>query len=299
MIAPTNSDARVQRRYRDGTLILETEFHTNGGVVRIVDFMPQRHLIDGDRHPTLVRLVEGVSGSVAMHLDLRIRFDYGWVTPWVRHDDGGIRAVAGPDGLVLRSPIGLQGQDMHTAAHFTVGEGDRIPFVMTWFDPAGDPPDSLDAEELLDACEKHWTDWSDKCQLAGPSAADIKPSLTLLKGLIYEPTGGIVAAPTTSLPEQLGGERNWDYRYCWLRDASMTMQALVEGGYTEEAAAWRNWLVRAVAGDPDQQQIMYSVDGSRRLPNWSWTGCPATRTPLRCGSETARLPSTSWMSPVR
>ena len=288
-IAPTNPDARVQRRYREGTLILETEFHTNGGVVRVVDFMPQRYMNNGDRNPTVVRLVEGISGSVAMHMDLRIRFDYGWVTPWVRHDDGGIRAVAGPDGLTLRSPIGLQGQDMHTKAHFTVGEGDRIPFVLSWFDPANDPPEPLDAEELLEACQKHWTAWSDRCKLVGPSAADIKPSLTLLKGLIYQPTGGIVAAPTTSLPEQLGGERNWDYRYCWLRDASMTMQALVEGGYTAEASAWRDWLVRAVAGDPDQQQIMYSVDGSRRLPELELDWLPGyeNSAPVRIGNGAA------------
>lgn len=289
LIAPQASDARVKRRYREGTLILETEFHTNGGVVRIVDFMPSKYAQHTDRHPTVVRLVEGISGSVSMHMDLRIRFDYGWVVPWVRHEDGGIVAVAGPDGLVLRSPIGLQGQDMHTVAHFTVGEGDRIPFVMSWFDSAQDPPEMLEAEELLDESEKRWTEWSGRCKLTGPAAADIRPSLTVLKGLIYEPSGGIVAAATTSLPEQLGGERNWDYRYCWLRDASMTMQALVEAGYLDEARAWRDWLLRAVAGDPDQQQIMYAVDGARRLPEQelTWLKGYEGSAPVRTGNGAA------------
>lgn len=288
-IAPQASDARVRRRYRDGTLILETEFHTNGGVVRLIDFMPQRNATDTDRHPTVVRIVEGVSGTVSMHMDLRIRFDYGWVVPWVKHIDGGIRAIAGPDGLILRTPIGLQGKDMHTVAQFSVGAGDRIPFMLAWYDPAENPPDAVDAEDVLDQCEARWTQWSSRCKLTGPLAAEVTPSLTLLKGLIYEPSGGIVAAPTTSLPEQIGGERNWDYRYCWLRDASMTMQALVEGGYLDEAQAWRDWLLRAVAGDPDQQQIMYAVDGARRLPELelTWLSGYEASAPVRIGNGAA------------
>ncbi|MEI2717855.1 MAG: glycoside hydrolase family 15 protein [Candidatus Nanopelagicales bacterium] len=283
-MAPQASDARVKRRYRPGTLILETEFHTNGGVVRLIDFMPHR-----DEHPTIVRLVEGVSGSVAMAMNMRIRFDYGWVVPWVRHIDGGLTAIAGPEGLAIRSPIGLEGQGMHTEAHFTVGEGDRIPFVMTWFDPTQSPPEPEDAEELLETCEKTWVQWSDRCALSGELAPDIKPSLTILKGLIYRPTGGIVAAATTSLPEQIGGERNWDYRFCWLRDASMTMTALVEAGYIDEARDWRNWLLRAIAGDPEQQQIMYAVDGTRRLPEIQlpWLSGYEGSSPVRLGNGAA------------
>ncbi len=288
-IRPKADDARVTRRYRDGTLILETEFRTNDGVVRLIDFMPQRSMHQLDRNPTVVRIVEGVSGTVSMRLDLRMRFDYGWVVPWVRHIDGGLTAVAGPDGLVLRSPIGLKGHDLHTSAEFSVGAGDRLPFVLTWFDPAGDVPDAVDAEELLDGCERRWRDWSSRGTLTGPLADQIRPSMTVLKGLIYEPTGAIVAAGTTSLPEQIGGERNWDYRYCWLRDASMTMQALVQGGYLEEAKDWRDWLLRAIAGDPQQQQIMYAVDGTRRLPELelSWLSGYEDSAPVRIGNGAA------------
>ncbi len=288
-IGPLADDARVKRHYRDGTLILETEFSTNGGVVRLIDFMPQRSMHKFDSNPTVVRIVEGISGSVSMRMDLRIRFDYGWVVPWVRHIDAGMLAVAGPDALVLRSPIGLQGHDMHTVAEFTVGEGDRIPFVLSWYDPAGDVPDAVDAEELLDSCEAAWGAWSSRGTLSGPLADQIKPSLTVLKGLIYEPTGGIVAAATTSLPEELGGERNWDYRYCWLRDASMTMQALVQGGYADEAKDWRDWLIRAIAGDPHQQQIMYAVDGARRLPELEldWLSGYENSSPVRIGNAAA------------
>ncbi len=283
-IAPGADDARVQRRYRPGTLILETEFHTQGGVVRLIDFMPHR-----DEHPTIVRIVEGVSGTVNMALNLRVRFDYGWVVPWVRHHDEGISAIAGPEGLMLRTPIGLHGKDMHTEARFRVGAGDRIPFVLTWYDPAKEPPPAVDAEELLDDCEATWKEWSDRCELEGDLVEEIKPSLTVLKGLTYQPTGGIVAAATTSLPEQLGGERNWDYRYCWLRDASMTMRALVEGGYLDEARSWRDWLLRTVAGDPNQLQIMYGVDGTRRLPEMQlpWLTGYEGSAPVRLGNGAA------------
>lgn len=282
LVGPADTEAvTVERRYRPGTLILETTFHTPTGVVRLIDFMPHRH-----RHPHLVRIVEGVSGTVPMHMDLTLRFDYGWIVPWVQKFDGGIRAVAGPDSVVLRTPVALRGKDRRTEAAFEVDAGDRVPFVMAWCLSSEPAPDPANAEELLRKTEKSWQQWVQTCTTEGEYADEIRSSLVLLKGLIHQPTGGVVAAPTTSLPEQLGGERNWDYRYCWLRDASMTMGALVESGYLEEAEAWRDWLLRAIAGDPEQLQIMYAVDGARRLAEAElpWLGGYEDSRPVRIGN---------------
>ncbi|MCH9815907.1 MAG: glycoside hydrolase family 15 protein [Actinomycetia bacterium] len=281
-IGPTESDARVKRSYRKGTLILETEFTTNSGTVKLIDFMPHRH-----KFPTVVRIVEGVSGTVDMELLLRVRFDYGWVVPWARTlSDGALSFVAGPDAMELRTPIELHGADHRTEAQFRVSAGDRVPFVMVWHNSADPNPTAHDADELLDRSMKSWLEWSNTCSSTGRYKEEISDSLVVLKGLIYEPTGGVVAAATTSLPEDIGGERNWDYRYCWLRDASMTMHAFVRAGYVEEARQWRDWLLRAVAGAPDQIQIMYGIDGSRRLPELEldWLSGYEDSRPVRIGN---------------
>jgi GH15 family glucan-1,4-alpha-glucosidase len=284
-ISPSEPEARVRRRYREGTLILETEFTTSSGVVRIIDFMPQRH-----EHPTIVRIVEGVSGAVEMTMDLRVRFDYGWVVPWVqRISEGGLSFVAGPDGLVLRTEVPLLGADHRTESRFRVTAGERVPFVMAWYDPIAKQPEPTSPERLLKSTEDAWTEWSSTCQASGRYASDVNASLVLLKGLIYQPSGGVVAAPTTSLPEEIAGNRNWDYRYCWLRDASMTMSAFVRAGYLDEARAWRDWLLRAVAGDPSQVQIMYGLDGTRRLPEaeLTWLSGYEDSRPVRVGNGAA------------
>jgi GH15 family glucan-1,4-alpha-glucosidase len=281
-IGPTEPKARVKRAYQKGTLILETEFTTTTGTVRLIDFMPHRH-----KFPTVVRIVEGVSGSVDMEFALRVRFDYGWIVPWVRQlPDGALSFVAGPDSMELRTPIDLHGEDHRTAANFRVSAGDRVPFVLVWHNSQDPLPTAHDADELLDRSTKSWQEWSNTCSSTGTYAKEISDSLVVLKGLIYEPTGGVVAAATTSLPEDIGGERNWDYRYCWLRDASMTMHAFVRAGYLREAQDWRDWLLRAVAGDPSQLQIMYGIDGGRRLTelNLDWLSGYEDSKPVRIGN---------------
>ena len=251
---------QVRRRYRPDSLILETEFTTPEGVVRVVDCMPPR-----DRVPDIVRVVEGVRGRVSMHMQLVIRFDYGSVVPWVTREQGEMRAVAGPDALSLAAPVAMHGHHLTTVADFTVSEGQRIPFVLRWH-PSHEPaPVAMDALEALADTEAWWKEWFSHCTYQGAWPEAVRTSLMTLKALTYAPTGGIVAAATTSLPEQLGGMRNWDYRFCWLRDATFTLYALTLGGFREEAEAWRSWLMRSVAGDPSQLQIMYGVAGERRL----------------------------------
>ena len=257
---PNESLTATRRRYRGDSLILETELETASGVVRLVDFMPPR----GDA-PDIIRIVEGVRGRVELKMLLTIRFDYGHIVPWVRKCDGALQAVAGPDALILRTPIETFGENLHTVAKFTVEEGNRFPFVLTWFASHKDPPRKVHADHALEQTENYWRDWSAKCQLQAPWRDAVMRSLITLKGLTYEPTGGIVAAATTSLPEEIGGVRNWDYRYCWVRDATFTLVSLMSAGYVEEARAWREWLLRAVAGSPAQMQIMYGVMGERRL----------------------------------
>ncbi len=282
-LAPANGDERcTRRRYRGDTAILETEWETSGGVVRVLDFMPPRGVA-----ADVVRIVEGVSGRVEMVSAARFRFDYGHVVPWVRKFNGGIRAIAGPDAVHLRTPLPLQWRDRATYAEFAVGPGDRVPFVLTWHESHRPPPEPVDAEQALRDTELFWQEWVSRCNYDGEWRDAVVRSLITLKTLNYSPTGGVVAAATTSLPEALGGERNWDYRYCWLRDATMTLQALLYTGYVAEAKAWREWLLRAAAGDPADLQIMYGVAGERRLPESTldWLSGYEGSRPVRIGNQ--------------
>jgi GH15 family glucan-1,4-alpha-glucosidase len=284
-IAPTSPVRRVERRYREGTLILETDFETEAGAVRLIDFMAAR-----DQRPDVLRIVEGRRGQVPMRMELLIRFDYGSTVPWVRREDGGIRAIAGPDTLHLRSGVPTHGEDFRTAADFEVQEGQRIAFDLVWHPSHEEPPPPTNVEASLVATERHWREWSARCSYRGEWRDAVVHSLVTLKALTYAPTGGIVAAPTTSLPERIGGVRNWDYRYCWVRDATFTLLALLEDGYVDEAAAWREWLLRAVAGMPSQLQIMYGIRGERRLPEQELAWLPGYEgsTPVRIGNGAVR-----------
>ncbi|MCW2885556.1 MAG: hypothetical protein QOE54_1666 [Streptosporangiaceae bacterium] len=282
-IAPANVDPMSsRRRYLDDTLILETEWETPTGVVRITDFMPHR-----GEAPDVVRIVEGVTGVVPMKLELRLRFDYGHIMPWMRNvEDGVIAGIAGPDSIWLRSPITLKGQNFAHTAEFTVAAGQQFPFVLTWHPSHLPPPEPVDPMLALVETEHLWLEWVGSFTYDGRWRDAVIRSLITLKALTYAPTGGIVAAPTTSLPEAIGGIRNWDYRYCWLRDATMTLEALLRSGYTEEAEAWRQWLLRAVAGSPDDIQIMYGVAGERRLAEWEVDWLPGYHDskPVRVGN---------------
>ncbi len=280
-IAPTGEVTGVQRRYRDDTLILETTFETAEGRVRIVDFMPMRtEAID------LIRVVEGVEGRVAMRMDFAIRFDYGSIVPWVRAVDGAIRAVAGPDTVYLRADVPMRGEGFTTIAEFDVGPGDCVTFDLTWTESHDPHPQREDPRALLQEAERFWREWSSRCTYEGPWRDAVMRSLITLKALTYAPTGGLVAAATTSLPEEIGGVRNWDYRLCWLRDATFSIYALLGGGYTEEAIAWREWLLRAVAGLPEELQIMYSIRGERHLTELEieWLPGYENSKPVRVGN---------------
>ena len=256
IIAPDNA-AEISRRYRDRTLILETTFTTPEGKAVLIDFM-----LPDSGVPEVVRIVVGLEGRVKFRTELVVRFDYGVTIPWVsRLEDNTLRAVAGPQMLVLRTPVMLRGEDMRTVGEFTVEAGAQVPFVLTSALSHLSPPAQRDAVVALEETERFWVGWSSQCKEAGRWSADVLRSLITLKALTFAPTGGIVAAPTTSLPEAIGGNRNWDYRYCWVRDATLTLLALMGAGYYEEALAWRDWLVRAVAGSPPQLQIMYGVAG--------------------------------------
>ncbi|MBI1379093.1 MAG: glycoside hydrolase family 15 protein [Frankiales bacterium] len=282
LLAPADGGETSRRRYVEGTLVLETEWETGDGAVRVRDFMPPRSDV-----PRLVRIVEGVRGSVPMTCELRLRFDYGRIVPWVRAAEQGIEAVAGPDRVRLRTPVETEGRDRTTVAEFTVHEGERVPFVLTWSPSHEDPPDEIDADDALEATTAFWRDWLDGSdRIGGRYAEPVARSLITLKALTYHPTGGIVAAATTSLPERIGGERNWDYRFCWLRDSTYTLQALIAAGFHDEAKAWREWLLRAVAGDPSTLQIMYAIDGTRRLPEMDlpWLSGYEGSTPVRVGN---------------
>ena len=269
LISPANEIKSIQRRYRKGTLVLETDYETQDGAVTLVDCMPPR-----SKEADLVRLIIGRRGQVRMRMQLIIRFDYGSIVPWVRTENNGIYAVGGPDILVLKTNIDLESEGATVTAEFTVSEGERIPFVLMWH-PSHEPtPEIVDAEEMITQTEQWWQKWSDRCTYQGPWRDAVLRSLITLKALTYAPTGGIVAAATTSLPEQIGGVRNWDYRYCWLRDATFTLYALMIGGYTEEAEAWRDWLLRAVAGSPSQINIMYGLAGERRLTEFALNWLP-------------------------
>ncbi|MDR3486704.1 MAG: glycoside hydrolase family 15 protein [Bradyrhizobium sp.] len=285
LIAPKDSPLGTRRRYRPGTLILETEFQTESGRAAIVDFMIPA---DGTH---LVRIVKGLSGRVAFQTELVVRFNYGATVPWVnRLDDGSINAIAGPERVVLRTPVALYGEDLRTVGEFAVEAEQSIPFVLSYGSSFQSPPPTVDWFDALARTETFWRQWSDRCPEVGPWTEAVKRSLITLKALTYAPTGGIVAAATTSLPEHLGGVRNWDYRYCWLRDATFALMALMELGYYEEAQAWRDWLMRAVAGSPDQIQIMYGVGGERWLPEQivHWLPGYEKSAPVRIGNDASR-----------
>jgi GH15 family glucan-1,4-alpha-glucosidase len=282
LIAPSGDVVGTSRRYRDNTLILETQFETESGTVAVIDFMPPR----GDASD-IVRLVRGIKGSVKMRMELVFRFGFGVDVPWVkRTEDGALLAICGPDMTVLRTSVEIRGKDMTTVAQFDVNEGETVPFVLT-YGPSHLPlPEPINPAQALQETEDFWSEWSSRCTYVGECRDLVMRSLITLKALTYAPTGGIVAAPTTSLPEKLGGARNWDYRFCWLRDATFTLLALMNSGYTEEASDWHNWLLRAVAGSPDNMQIMYGIRGQRRLSEWEagWLPGYEGAQPVRIGN---------------
>ena len=285
-IAPGTGAARATRRYAGDTLILETDWETPDGAVRVTDFMPPR---ENDEPPVLVRIVTGVRGAVDMNVTLRVRFGYGSIVPWLTQIKDGIRASAGPDAIWLRTPVPMTGRDLAHIATFSVAEGESVPFVLTYLPSHKDEPARLDAFQSLDRTRRFWSGWVSRCTYDGDYRDAVIRSLITLKALTYEPTGGIVAAGTTSLPEDIGGVRNWDYRYCWLRDATITLEALLRTGYTEEAKAWRLWLGRAIAGNPRDLQIMYGVAGERRLDEWEadWLPGYENSAPVRIGNAAA------------
>jgi GH15 family glucan-1,4-alpha-glucosidase len=285
LIAPCGDNPKsTRRRYRGETLILETDYETPDGAVTVIDFMPP-----GNGWSELIRVVVGKRGTVKMQMELVLRFDYGFSIPWVSRlmHDSGIKAIVGPDTVALRTPVELKGENMRTVAEFTVSEGERVPFSLTYSASHLRIPPAHDPLTALARTENHWLEWSSRSTVEGRYAKEIQRSLITLKALAYEPTGGIVAAPTTSLPEQLGGTRNWDYRYVWLRDATITLLAMMRGGYYDEARAWRTWLGRVMAGAPDQVQIMYGLAGERRLPEFELDWLPGYQgaKPVRIGNN--------------
>jgi GH15 family glucan-1,4-alpha-glucosidase len=283
LIAPQDGEARVTRRYRRNTLILETYFECGEGAVTLVDFMPM-----GAADSSIVRVVIGERGRVVMHTELTLRFGYGAIVPWMEKlEDETLRAIAGPDMVVLRTPVAMIGRNLTHVGEFAVAAGERVPFVLTYGPSHLPQPAALDAAEQLAATEACWSEWAAKCRPAGRWSDAVVRSVITLKALTYAPTGGIVAAPTTSLPEQLGGVRNWDYRFCWLRDATFTLLATMNAGYYEEAQAWRDWLVRAVAGSPQQAQILYGIAGERRTTEWEVPWLPGYEgsAPVRIGNK--------------
>jgi GH15 family glucan-1,4-alpha-glucosidase len=292
-IGPRDPDGRVSRRYRSGTLVLETEFSTADGTVRLIDCMPIRRTDDevmSRGRPDVIRVVEGVSGRVEMEMELTVRLGYGAIVPWVARRGGVWTAVGGPDALTLHTNVELVGSGKSTAASFSVGPSDRVAFDLAWFPSHKRVPEPIDPVQAIDDTTRWWENWSSHCSFKGPHRGTVLRSLITLKALTYAPTGGIVAAPTTSLPETLRGARNWDYRFVWLRDATFTLHALMMGGFREEAAAWRDWLLRAVAGDPAKLQIMYGIAGERRLPEMElgWLpGYDGSR-PVRVGNAAYR-----------
>ena len=281
LLAPTSNTERVSRRYRHDTLILESLVETVEGSVRIIDFMPPR-----SKASEIVRIVEGLTGEIEMRSELVIRFDFGRIVPWMQTSDGDHVAIAGPDALCYRTPVEAHGEEMKTVSTFTVSPGRRVPFVLSWF-PSHEPrPEQTDGETALGETEEYWQSWAAQCGHAGAYHEEVHQSLLVLKALTYAPTGGMVAAPTTSLPESIGGPRNWDYRFCWLRDATLTLLAMLRSGYHEEATTWRQWLLRAVAGDPADVQIMYGIAGERRLDEreLDWLAGYEGSRPVRVGN---------------
>jgi GH15 family glucan-1,4-alpha-glucosidase len=283
-LAPTSGGRCTRRRYRGHTLVLETEWETPTGAVRVIDCMPPR-----GASPDLVRVVEGVSGKVSVASELRIRFDYGHIAPWVTIEGREVHAVAGPDALWLRASAPHEEVGGEILSRFTLSEGERVSFVLTWSHSYGERPVAIDGLQAVDDTERYWLDWAGVIGYDGRFQDAVYRSLLTLKGLTYEPSGGIVAAATTSLPETLGDSRNWDYRYCWLRDSTFILGALVGAGLHEEARAWQQWMLRAVAGDPADAQIMYGIDGTRRLPEYELPWLPGYEgaSPVRIGNDAA------------
>jgi GH15 family glucan-1,4-alpha-glucosidase len=283
-IRPGDGEWTTTRCYRDHTLILETTFKHSGGTVRLTDFMPIR-----ERFSDVVRIIEGVAGKVRMRMDLALRFDYGRTVPWVTRIEDGVRAIAGPNLAMLHASVPVHGEDLKTVAEFEVSEGDRIWFTLTYGKSHRDDPEPIDAVQALEDTVKFWTSWTGKLQYEGKYRDIVERSLITLKAMTFRPTGGVVAAITSSLPELIGGVRNWDYRYCWLRDTTFTLLALTAGGYYDEAAAWQDWLLRALAGSPDQIQIMYGLRGERQLVEWESDWLPGYEgsRPVRVGNAAA------------
>ncbi|HET9799678.1 MAG TPA: glycoside hydrolase family 15 protein [Gemmatimonadaceae bacterium] len=281
-IAPSCDVTHIERRYRGGTMILETTFVTESGSATVTDFMPPV-----GPQSELVRIVTGVRGEVPMHVELVLRFGYGALVPWVtRHGEKGLRAIAGPDMVVLHGDVALHGENLTSVGDFVIREGETRCLTLTWRPSHKPAPDPIDALRALRETEKYWLDWSSRCRYEGDFHEAVLRSLLTLKALTYGPTGGIVAAASTSLPEEIGGVRNWDYRLCWLRDATLTLVALMDGGYYDEALAWRDWLLRAAAGSPDQIQIMYGLAGEHRLTEWEvgWLPGYESSSPVRIGN---------------
>jgi GH15 family glucan-1,4-alpha-glucosidase len=283
-IRPDDGEWKTTRCYREHTLILETTFEHSGGTVRLVDFMPIR-----ERYSDVVRIVEGVSGTVRMRMDLTLRFDYGRTVPWVTRVSGGVRGIAGPNLAVLHASVPVHGEDLKTVAEFEVSAGERVWFTLTYGKSHHPDPDPIDAGQALEDAAKFWSAWAGQLQYEGKYRDIVERSLITLKAMTFRPTGGVVAAITTSLPESIGGVRNWDYRYCWLRDTTFTLLALTAGGYFDEAAAWQDWLLRALAGSPDQIQIMYGLRGERQLVEWEagWLEGYRNSRPVRVGNAAA------------
>ena len=283
-IAPTSGGRCTRRRYVENTLVLETEWETPSGKVRVVDCMPPRGMA-----PDLIRVVEGVEGRVEITSELGIRFDYGHVLPWIIVEGREVLAVAGPDALWLRASAPHEETEGRVVSRFTVSEGERVPFVLTWTPSYDERPLAIDGLQAVDDTKRFWSDWASGIVYKGRWQEAVHRSLVTLKGLTYEPSGGIVAAATTSLPETLGGSRNWDYRYCWLRDTTFTLGALLGVGLLEEARSWQQWMLRAVAGDPSDAQIMYGIDGTRRLPEYElpWLSGYEGASPVRIGNDAA------------
>ncbi len=285
LMAPTDAVRKTLRKYRKDTLVLETDFETETGTARVIDFMPL-----ADRHWDLVRVVEGLDGSVAMRMELIIRFDYGSIVPWVHRVGHKLLATAGPDTLELVSSVAVHGENMKTVAEFQLAKGQRVHFTLSYRRSYVRRERALDTEIALQQTDKHWRGWSERCTYRGPWREVVLRSLITLKALTYVPTGGMVAAPTTSLPESRGGTRNWDYRYCWLRDAAFTLNALLATGYHKEALAWREWLLRAAAGSPRDLQILYSLTGKHRIDETvlEWLPGYSGAAPVRLGNAASR-----------
>src|ERR1700691_1256885 len=285
LLAPSSAVMGVRRRYRQDTLLLETEFDTEEGSVRVIDFMPL-----SDKRWDVVRIVEGLSGRVGMRMERGVRFDYGAIVPWVHQSQGILSLTAGPDTLELTASVPVEGENMHSVAEFSVSAGERESFVLNYRPSHLGTGAAVDAEQELTETENQWAEWFGRCSYRGPWRTAVARSLITLKALTYKPTGGLIAAPTTSLPEWPGGARNWDYRYCWLRDATFTLNALLLAGYEDEAAAWREWLLRAVAGSPGDLQILYGVTGVRRLDEYELAWLPGYEksVPVRTGNAAAK-----------